>query len=102
MHLIVEQNPNCESIEGRVFHERTPPRTVTHVLRSRNGQERWCRVTGLEGDWRECAAVARKVDDSGDGTCYLVTGGAWGLRLNAAEAVEPWSLTSSTQWGEPF
>jgi hypothetical protein len=31
------------------------------------------------------------IDDSGDGACYLVVGGAWGLRFRSG----------GTQWGEP-
>ncbi len=43
---------------------------------------------------REFAARAYVVDDSGDGSCYLVVGGAWGLRLSDTAGGE--------QWGEPY
>jgi hypothetical protein len=102
MYFTVEENPNCEPVEGHVFQERTPARPVSHVLRTRQGREVWCRVTGLDRDLRERPAQAYKVDDSGEGTCYLVTGGLWGLRLQEAGSSDPWSLGNSKQWGEPF
>jgi hypothetical protein len=42
------------------------------------------------------------VEDSGDGACYLVIGGEWGLRLRPAGATDPWDLASTTQWGVPY
>jgi len=102
MYLTVEENPNCETIEGRVFNEREKPRSVTHVLRTLQGNEEWCPITGLAVDGKPCPALARKVDDSGDGTCYLVTGGAWGLRLKKPEDSSVWSLKAPEQWGESF
>ena len=33
---------------------------------------------------------------------YLVTGGAWGLRLKDVSAAGEWSLKDPEQWGEPF
>jgi hypothetical protein len=102
MYFTVEENPNCEVVEGRVFQERTPPRAVHQVLRSRGGREVWCDVTGLNLEMQQCPAIARKVDDSGEGTCYLVTGGAWGLRLREAGSSGPWELAHVEQWGESF
>jgi hypothetical protein len=46
--------------------------------------------------------MARKVEDSGEGICYLVYGGAWGLRLKEASSQEEWSLEDNSQWAEPF
>jgi hypothetical protein len=102
LYFYIDENPNCDTIEGRVFQERTPPRSVLQVLRLRGGREIWCRVTGLDPDMRPCTALARKVEDSGEGTCYLVTGGAWGLRLAEFSSAAPWSLSDAMQWGEPF
>jgi len=36
--------------------------------------------------------MASPIDDSGDGNCYLITGGAWGLRMR----------TESGEFGEPY
>ncbi len=92
MYLTIEDNPNCDSIEGRVFNEREASRPILQVLQTRQGKDVWCNITGLDSTGKSCPAVARKVDDSGDGTCYLVTGGAWGLRLTH----------NTQQWGESF
>ncbi len=103
MYLQIDENPNCEFVPSRVWQERSAPKLVSHVLRSRQGQEVWCEVTGLEEEGRLCPAVARKVDDSGEGTCYLVTGGAWGLRLKDPDCGHPWLLDDDPhQWGESF
>lgn len=102
MYLTVEENTNCEAVEGRVFNERESPRAISRVMQTRRGVDLWCAITGLDSHGSPCAAVARKVEDSGDGTCYLVTGGAWGLRLQSADQPGPWSLGDSQQWGESF
>ena len=102
MYLTVEENPNCEALEGRVFQERTAAVRVTQVLRRRNHQEVWCWIIGINPGMKECPALARKVDDSGDGTCYLVSGGAWGLRMKEATSLDLWSLENPAQWGESF
>jgi len=102
MYLRTDENPNCEGIEPRVFQERTEPRTVTHILRTRDGREVWCPIVAWEDTGTTGPALARKVDDSGEGTCYLVHGGRWGLRLKDPACRDPWSLEDPHQWGEPF
>jgi len=42
------------------------------------------------------------VEDSGDGACYLVIGGEWGLRLRPAGSAEEWDLANATQWGATY
>ena len=91
MFLRIEENPNCEIVE-RVFQERSSPTRVNQVLRQRQGQEMWCSIEGVENESATIPALARKVDDSGEGTCYLGTGGAWGLRLS----------DGTSQWAESF
>src|ERR1700690_2877655 len=109
MFLRFEENPNTGFVDDRVFQERSEPRAVTHVLRRRGGQEVWCAVTGLAAKGVPVPAFARKVEDSGEGICYLVYGGPWGLRLaEPTSAIQPpppeilWSLDDPHQWGEPF
>ena len=46
--------------------------------------------------------MAGLVQDSGDGSCYLVFGGEWGLRLRSEAVSGPWDLRDSAQWGLPF
>src|SRR5690242_10181650 len=98
MYLRVEENPNCEAVEGRVFMERgEPPRRVMAVLRQCQEKEVWCSVTALGVDAVEQPAWGRRVEDSGEGTCYLVYGGAWGLRLKDPGCSDPWSLEDPHQ-----
>lgn len=90
----IDENPNCAAMDGQVFQPRTPPRAVRQIRMVREGKERWCDVTGLDEGGQECDASAYLVDDSGDGACYLVVGGAWGLRFR--------SVDDGAQWGEPY
>src|SRR5689334_22020301 len=99
MFLRFDENPNCGFVDDRVFAERSEPYRVTHVLRRRQGQDQWCAVTGLDEKAREQPALARKVDDSGEGTCWLVYGGKWGLRLRDDTCRDAWSVEDSHQWG---
>src|SRR5436190_20676531 len=102
MHLSVEENPNCDPQEPRVFQERDAPRVVSHVLRSRGGKDLWCPVVAVEPGGTTGPAFARKVDDSGEGTCYLVYGGRWGVRLKDPVCKDPWTFLDPHQWGEAF
>ncbi len=102
MYLVVEECSNCELTEARVFQERTPPRIVIEVLRTRGGKEVWCPIVAMETGGETGPAFARKVDDSSDGTCYLVYGGRWGIRLKDPSCRDPWSIPEPHQWGEAF
>ncbi len=87
----------------RVFHDLEPPRPVTQVrLERRPGELEWCHVTGWTVDGTPCPATIQKVDDSGDGTAFLLHGGDAGLRLQPASQPTPWQLDQPHQWGEPF
>ncbi len=59
---------------------------------SARGEERWFNVTGLDRDWTPCPALGSLIDDSGDGACYLITGGQWGLQLQ----------DNRETWGAPY
>jgi hypothetical protein len=103
MYLRFEDNPNCGWVDDRVFNTQTDPQAVTQVLRRRDGVDLWCPVTGVEADGRFVPAYARKVDDSGEGTCWLVFGGLWGVRLRIPDCSHGWSLQDNGhQWGEGF
>jgi hypothetical protein len=102
MFLRFEENPNTGFVDDRVFQERSEPQPVMQVLRKRAGQDVWCAVTGLDAQGRPVPALARKVEDSGEGMCYLVYGSLWGLRLKDPSCSDPWSLEDPHQWGEPF
>jgi len=102
MFLRFEENPNCGFVDDRVFTERTEPRAVGAVLRKHGGKENWCPIVALDEKGRPFPARARKVEDSGEGICYLVYGGLWGLRLKDPDCRDPWSIEDPHQWGEAF
>ena len=97
----IPQNPNCEAVEGQVFQCQSAARIVTHVRRERDGATGWRPITGLEDGGSTCPATACLVEDSGEGMCYLIVGGEWGLRLKRDET-GTWDVGSAGQWGEPF
>jgi hypothetical protein len=100
--LQIPENPNCEALDGQVFQCRTPSRAVTHALCAYEGGMEWCPITGVDEGGTPCAAKACIVEDSGEGACYLVTGGEWGLRLKPPNAHEDWDVTDRRQWGVPY
>ena len=102
IRLSVDDNPNCELFDTRIFNERNEPQAITHVLRKRGEKEVWCPIVAWDEKGPAGNAFTRKVDDSGDGTCYLVYGGRWGLRLKDPACSDAWSLEDTHQWGEAF
>ena len=86
----IPENPNCAAVDGMVFQCRSATRVVTHMRQDRGG---WCEITGLTEGGAVCPATACIVEDSGDGACYLIVGGDWGLRLRAEDGRE---------WGEAY
>lgn len=100
--LQIDPNPNCEPLDGMVFQPRAASRPVAQLRYERGGAAAWCDVTGVDEGSRWPAAQACLVDDSGDGSCYLVYGGAWGLRLRDASAASPWDMSDGAQWGAPY
>jgi hypothetical protein len=102
VYIQIEDNANCGPWEGQVFQCQTSPRIVTQVRREHSGVETWCDVTGLSADGKPSPAMAGIIEDSGEGACYLVFGGEWGLRFKEQSSAAGWDLTDSRQWGEPF
>jgi hypothetical protein len=108
--LQIPENPNCDAMDAQVFQCRSAAQVVTHILCERtNDMDRgidygmeWCAVTGLDEGGRPCPATACLVEDSGDGACYLVIGGEWGLRLRPGESVSEWDVANANQWGVPY
>ena len=89
-------------VDGQVFQCRTPQRQVAQVRLEHSGSNAWCVITGVDEAGQPCPASACTIEDSGDGECYLVTGGAWGLRMKRQSSAAPWSMEDPEQWGEPF
>jgi hypothetical protein len=100
--LQIPENPNCDPMDAQVFQCRSQIRLVTHVLYERAGAMQWCPVTGVDEGGAPCPATACLVEDSGDGACFLVVGGEWGLRLKPPDSTGPWDLADATQWGIPY
>ena len=44
----VDENPNCESMDGLVFQPRTTPRAVSQVRTSKGGRDVWCEISGMD------------------------------------------------------
>jgi len=98
----IPDNPNCTATE-RVFHDLEPARTVRQVrLQRHGGPDRWFDVTGWTVEGHPCPARLHKVDDSGDGVAFLLSGGDAGLRLRPTLDRAPWAVNAPQQWGEPF
>ena len=96
----IDENPNCALMDGLIFQPQTSSRPVAQVRPIRRGTEIWCDITGIDESGTLCAALACIIEDSGDGACHLVFGGAWGLRLKTSD--RDWDLDDSEQWGEPY
>jgi hypothetical protein len=96
LFIQIDENPNCAAMDGLVFQPKAPPREVKRLRVSRNGITEWCDVSGVTDAGVPCPALASLIDDSGDGACYLVTGGAWGLRLTSETGAfgEPYVLSA--------
>ena len=101
VYIQIPENPNCRAMDGQVFQCRSAARTVTQVRMGDDGSDEWFAITGIDERGQDCAATACIIEDSGEGECYLIVGGGWGLRFKRS-ATAAWSLEDSAQWGEPF
>ncbi len=101
--LEIPPNPNCDAVEMRVFHDVEPAKPVAQVQLERDqGKPAWYTVTGWTTAGTPCAALAQKVDDSGEGVAFLVYGGDAGLRFRPSDHTTPWRMGQPDQWGESF
>ena len=101
--LEIPENPNCDAVDMRVFHDLEPARAIRSVRFEREtGRPRWWAVIGWNLDGTTTPALARKVDDSGEGVVLLLSGGTGGLRFQPVELESSWSVGSPDQWGLSF
>lgn len=100
----VPANPNCSGCEQTAFNETdTETRPVREIVVSTASGDAVCEAVAVNSDGRFTPALARKIDDSGEGPACLVFGGDWGIRFRrVSDAGRPWSLADRSQWGEPF
>lgn len=94
MFLRFDEKGPLGFVDDRVFAELEPAQAVREVWVRRRGTDLWATVEGLEAGGAKTPALACKVQDSGEGACMLVFGGAWGLELT-----DP---ASGESWHEPF
>lgn len=103
MRIEIEPNPNCEGSEQFEFKTLGPPRPVSAIRIGAEGKESICDIIGVEKGGFFTGVLAVKIVDSGSGYAYLITGGAWGIRLRPLEFQEErWDLSNHHQWGESF
>lgn len=103
MYIVIEENPNCPTDE-RVFPNSGETLFVkkVHLAHPETNTISWCDIVAVSESGSFTKALAQRVEDSSDGTAWLIYGGEWGLRIKPAEPSTPWSLTDKTQWGVPF
>ncbi|HUJ79796.1 MAG TPA: hypothetical protein VLY45_05735 [Nitrospiria bacterium] len=105
MLLLIDANDNCAEGGSWRFNELEPPRVVARVrLYESAPSGQWFDVVGWSGDPDRpvCGATIRKIDDSGSGVAWLITGGEWGVRLKPVNDRSEWSLRNRRQRGEPY
>lgn len=102
-HVEVEPNDNTPMMAQQVYKNLGLPFRVSHV-RIYEGEP--------DGVWHDIAgwssrdggtpqdAFAVQVEDSSEGSAYLIYGGDWGIRLRPAGSQEAWSLEDAAQFGE--
>lgn len=103
MFLEVESSQNFEGSLFLRFKELGSAKALLQVkLYERSARGEWCDVIGWSANELDpqCPAFAQVVEDSGAGFAYLVFGGVYGIRLKPVSVEEPWSVDSSSQWGE--
>tara|TARA_Y100000588_G_scaffold104041_1_gene113423 strand:- start:101 stop:475 length:375 start_codon:yes stop_codon:yes gene_type:complete len=105
IYVEVEENDNCEYMPMLVYEGHRQPVQVSKIIIDDPGRpEGICDVTGWssEGGGTPCIAFYVPVSDSGQAIAHLVYGGDWGIRMKPENVTEPWDVSSSLQWGEPY
>jgi hypothetical protein len=105
MLLLIDANDNCSEGGSWRFNPLEPPQPVARVrLYERAPSGEWFDVVGWTGrlDRPVCGATVQKIDDSGAGVAYLITGGDWGVRLKPVDDPSEWSLQNRRQRGAPY
>lgn len=105
MLLLIDENENCAEGGSWRFHVLEPPGPVARVrLYDAAPTGEWFDVVGWTGEPARpvCGALARKIDDSGSGVAYLITGGGCGVRLKPVDDPSEWSVHNYRQRGAPY
>ncbi len=98
----IPPNANCEPVDMRLFNDVEGPSRVRQLyVAPDGGSPAWHEITGWTVEGLICPALARHVDDSGEGLAILISGGTAGLRLRPAGSSGPWG-SNKHEWGLPF
>jgi len=102
-HVEVEANANTPMSASQVYKNLGDPFPVTAV-RIYEGEPEATRyaVTAWSsaGGGSAAPAYAVQVEDSSEGSAYVVYGGDWGVRLRPAGSDAAWSIDDNAQFGE--
>lgn len=100
----VEDNPNCAGCGQMAFNEMAgEPRPIRSIVVSTASGDVECDAAAVGVDGSFGPALARKIDDSGEGPAWLIFGGEWGVRFRRkTDAARPWNLLDDSQWGEAY
>src|SRR5688500_5629508 len=102
-HVEVEANDNTPMMAQQVYKNTGVPFPVSHV-RIYEGEPdgQLCAITGWSSKdgGSPAPAYAVQIDDSSEGSAFLVYGGDYGVRLRPADSNEAWAIASNDQWGE--
>jgi hypothetical protein len=102
-HIEVEANENTPMTAMQVYKNIGEPFRVSQVAIYEGMPEATVyEVTGwssVEGGLA-VAAYAVQVEDSSEGSAYLVYGGDWGIRLRPVTSDQAWSSDAEDQFGE--
>ena len=105
MLVLIDANENCAEGGSWRFHPLESGRPVSRVrLYETAPTGEWFDVIGWTGKPADptCDAMMQKIDDSGSGVAWLITGGDWGVRLKPADDPAEWSLHNRWQRGAPW
>jgi hypothetical protein len=102
-HVEVEPNDNTPMMAQQVYKNVGLPFAIAQV-RIYEGVPggQLCSITGWssENGGSPVAVYAVQIDDSSEGSAFLVYGGDYGVRLKPGDSEEPWDTASTDQWGE--
>jgi hypothetical protein len=99
----VEASANSPMSAYQVYRNSGEPFPIERVRIYEGGpQARLYAVTGWssEDGGRPARCFAVRIEDSSEGTAYLVYGADWGIRLAPAGGSPHWDVDAPDQWGE--
>jgi len=102
-HVEVEPNDNTPMSANQVYQDIGGRHLVAAVrLFEGDPDGRLLDITGwssAEGG-SPVEAYAVQIEDSSEGSAWLVYGGDWGVRLRPTESLEDWRIDDPEQYGE--